>query len=66
MNDVGADADAAYVLDLAARHRLTVSDDGDGLQHRPRITRRLFLEQSRHPMRHAILDLKAVTAGQLL
>src|SRR5476649_693331 len=38
--------DAAHFLDVAARDRLAVRDDGEGLQHRARIARRLLDRKS--------------------
>lgn len=66
VNNTGTNRNAAYIFNFAARDRLAISDDGDGFQHGPRITRRFFLEQAADPVGHAFFDLKTVTASQLL
>src|SRR3954454_7518045 len=42
LDDLRRDGDAADVLDVPARHRLPVGDDGERLHHRARVARRLF------------------------
>src|SRR5204863_1188975 len=42
LDDLRRNGDAADVLDVAARHRLPVGDDGERLHHRARVARRLL------------------------
>ena len=46
LDDLRRHRHAADVLDVAARHRLAVGDDGQRLHHRARIARRLFRLQA--------------------
>ena len=49
----------AYALDIAARHRLLISDNRQRFHHRARIARRALLLQAAQPLKRARIDLEA-------
>src|SRR3569832_2260049 len=59
LDDMGAHARAADVLDLGAAARLPIGDEHQRLEQRARITRRLFFTEPRDPLRVILFHLKA-------
>src|SRR5262249_15729220 len=59
---LGRDRDAADVLDVAAGHRLAVSDDRERLQHRARIARRALRVDALEEFLERRLGLEAPAA----
>jgi hypothetical protein len=64
LDDLAADGDAADVLDVAARHRLAVGHDGQRLQRRARVARRLLGVQPVEVHAHLGPALETPAAGQ--
>lgn len=64
LHDLRIHRDAAYLLDIAARDRLAISDDRQRLEHRARIFRRLFRMQAIQIDAHRRLALKAPARRQ--
>ena len=65
LQDVRRHGDAANVLDVAARHRLAVGDDGQRFHHRARILRRLVVLQAVEVGLVLRPGLEAPAGGQL-
>ena len=65
LDDVGVDADAADLFDLAARDRLAVGDQRQGLQRGARVLGLALGPQARHPGVHVGLHLEAEAGGHL-
>ena len=58
-DDIGADGNAADLLDFAARDRLAIGDKGQRLEQRSRIPRRALFPELLQPVDHRGLDLHA-------
>src|SRR3972149_11673507 len=64
LDDIGADADSADVLDFVASDGLPVGDDRKRFQQGPGIALRALLEESIDPFSIILTHLELVTAGQ--
>ncbi len=65
-HDIGADGDAAHLLDLGPRDGLAVGDQRERLEQRARVTRRPLLPQGLEPVRHRRANLDPVSASDFL
>jgi hypothetical protein len=65
LDDLRRDANAAHVLDVAARDRLAICDDRKGFHDRPRIARRLLGLQALDERLHLGPGLEAPAAREL-
>ena len=65
LDDQAVDGHAPYVFDVATRHRLPISNDGQGFESRPRVPGRLLRMESIQVFTHFGTALKAPTGSHL-
>ena len=63
LQNVCAQGNAADLLDLASRDRLTVGNDGQRFKQRPRVARRFFGPQPGDHRHQILANLQAIAAG---
>ena len=64
-DNLGTDRNATNVFDFPARDGLAVGDERQSLEQRPRVTRRFFIPQARHPRGNLGAHLDAIATGHL-
>ncbi|MNP36929.1 hypothetical protein D3C76_1303490 [compost metagenome] len=66
LDDVAVDRHATHILDLTTGDRLTVGNQGHGLQQRTGVTLWTLLPQAAYPRREIFTDLQPIAAGHSL